>query len=258
MRVHVVSDVHGNADALAKAGQGADATICLGDLIGFIDYYDHGAGIMGDLFGADAVGELIRLRTERRFTEARDFSRGLWESHGQDRAEVMMGAVRRQYAELFAAFSDPTYLTFGNVDLPHLYPEFLRDGVQLLDGQVVEIGGWRFGFVGGGLKTPMNTPFEISDEEYAAKVEAIFADGPLDVLCSHIPPNLPMLTYDTSGRRYERGSAALLTAIRQYQPRFNLFGHVHQPYSSALTIGRTVCANVGHFQATQTPYVLQW
>lgn len=255
MRVHVVSDVHGNAADLAHAGDGADALICLGDLIGFIDYQDHGSGIMGDLFGAEAVGELIRLRSERKFAEARDYSRGLWAGVEGDRTQVMMGAVGRQYEELFAAFPNPTYLTYGNVDLPHLYPEYMRDGLTLLDGEVVEIGGWTFGFVGGGLKTPMNTPFEIPDDEYAAKVEAI---GAVDVLCSHIPPNLAMLTYDTLGRRYERGSRAVLEAIRKHQPRYNLFGHVHQPYSPAVTIGRTVCANVGHFNATGTPYVLEW
>ena len=32
MRVHVVSDVHGRADALARAGDGADALVCLGDM----------------------------------------------------------------------------------------------------------------------------------------------------------------------------------------------------------------------------------
>ena len=35
MRVHVVSDVHGRTDALAAAGDGADALICLGDLLLF-------------------------------------------------------------------------------------------------------------------------------------------------------------------------------------------------------------------------------
>ena len=29
MRVHVVSDVHGHAEALAQAGDGADALVCL-------------------------------------------------------------------------------------------------------------------------------------------------------------------------------------------------------------------------------------
>ena len=45
MRVHVVSDVHGSADALARAGDGADALVCLGDLLLFVDYADHRAGV---------------------------------------------------------------------------------------------------------------------------------------------------------------------------------------------------------------------
>src|ERR1044072_1468305 len=53
MRVHVVSDVHGRADALARAGDGADALICLGDLILFVDYEDHSQGIFAELFGAE-------------------------------------------------------------------------------------------------------------------------------------------------------------------------------------------------------------
>jgi Icc-related predicted phosphoesterase len=253
MRVHVVSDVHGRADALARAGDGADAFICLGDLILFVDYADHGAGIMADLFGAEAVSRLIGLRTASRFEEARDWSRRLW-AEVPDRSEVIEQAVRRQYEELFAAFPSPTYLTYGNVDLPHLLRDYVRPGVTLLDGETTEIAGLRFGFVGGGLRTPMRTPFEISDEEFAAKVSAV---GEVDVLCSHIPPHLPDLLYDTEGRRYERGSVALLEAIQRTQPRYALFGHVHQPYSAAVQIGRTWCLNVGHFRARREPFVLE-
>ena len=54
----------------------------------------------------------------------------------------------------------------------------------------LEIGGRLFGFVGGGLQTPMRTPYELPDDEYAAKVAAL---GPVDVLCAHIPPNIPEL-----------------------------------------------------------------
>jgi predicted phosphodiesterase len=45
MRVHVVSDVHGRTDALGAAADGADALLCLGDMLLFIDYADHGQGI---------------------------------------------------------------------------------------------------------------------------------------------------------------------------------------------------------------------
>ncbi|MFD7016499.1 metallophosphoesterase [Streptomyces sp. NPDC059161] len=253
MRVHVVSDVHGNAEGLAKAGDGADALICLGDLVLFLDYADHSRGIFPDLFGVDNADKIVALRTARRFDEARELGRSLWA--GLDREAAITAAVRRQYAELFAAFPDPTYATYGNVDMPDLWPQYAGPGTTVLDGQRIEIAGRVFGFVGGGLRTSMRTPYEISDEEYAAKVEAL---GEVDVLCSHIPPEVPELVYDTVARRFERGSRALLAAIRRTRPRYSLFGHVHQPLVRRMRVGGTECINVGHFAATSRPFALEW
>lgn len=253
MRVHVISDVHGNAEGLAKAGDGADALLCLGDLVLFLDYADHSRGIFPDLFGVENAHRIVALRTARRFEEARELGRSLWA--GLDREAAIEAAVRKQYAEMFAAFPTPTYATYGNVDIPTLWPQYAGPGTTVLDGERVEIGGRVFGFVGGGLRTPMRTPYEISDEEYAAKVEAL---GEVDVLCSHIPPEVPELVYDTVARRFERGSRALLDAIRKTRPRYSLFGHVHQPLARRVRIGRTECVNVGHFAATSRPFALQW
>ncbi|MFG2211892.1 metallophosphoesterase [Streptomyces sp. NPDC048638] len=258
MRVHVVSDVHGNSGGLAAAGDGADAVVCLGDLVLFLDYADHSRGIFPELFGVENAHALVELRTARRFEEARELGRRLWtelDRTGRSRESVIEGAVRKQYAELFAAFPTPTYATYGNVDMPRLWSEYAGDGVTVLDGQRAEIGGRVFGFVGGGLTTPMRTPYEIGDEEYAAKIEAL---GEVDVLCTHIPPEVPELCYDVVARRFERGSSALLEAIRRTRPRYSLFGHVHQPLARRMRIGATECINVGHFNATGTPYVLEW
>ncbi|MFR9791626.1 metallophosphoesterase family protein [Streptomyces sp. MB22_4] len=254
-RVHVVSDVHGNARDLARAGEGADALICLGDLVLFLDYADHSRGIFPDLFGEENADRIVELRTARRFEEARAFGARLWGGIEGDRFTAVEKAVRKQYAELFAAFPTPTYATYGNVDMPRLWPEYARSGTTVLDAQRVEIGGWTFGFVGGGLRTPMRTPYEISDEEYAAKIEAV---GEVDVLCTHIPPEVPELVYDTVARRFERGSRALLDAIRRTRPRYSLFGHVHQPLARRMRIGATECVNVGHFAGRGTPWVLEW
>ncbi|MEU2260203.1 metallophosphoesterase [Streptomyces sp. NPDC019645] len=255
MRVHVVSDVHGNTADLARAGDGADALICLGDLVLFLDYADHSRGIFPDLFGVENADRIVELRTARRFEEARDFGRSLWAGIGLDRDTAILGAVRKQYSELFPAFPTPTYATYGNVDVPALWPEYARPGTTVLDGERIELDGLVFGFVGGGLRSPMRTPFEISDEEYAAKVEAL---GAVDVLCSHIPPEVPELTYDTVARRFERGSPALLEAIHRTRPRYSLFGHVHQPLARRMRIGATECVNVGHFAATGRPWALEW
>ncbi|MER5444422.1 metallophosphoesterase [Streptomyces sp. NPDC002764] len=254
-RVHVVSDVHGNARDLARAGEGADALICLGDLVLFLDYADHSRGIFPDLFGTENADRLVELRTARRFEEAREFGARLWAGIGTDRRTAIEEAVRKQYAEMFAALPAPTYATYGNVDIPALWPEYARPGTTVLDGGRVEIGGWTFGFVGGGLRTAMRTPYEIDDEEYAAKIEAV---GEVDVLCTHIPPEVPELVYDTVARRFERGSVALLEAIRRTRPRYALFGHVHQPLVRRMRIGVTECVNVGHFAGTGRPWTLEW
>ena len=83
----------------------------LGDLVLFVDYADHSQGIMGDLFGAEAVAEFVRLRTAGRFDQARTYSRGLWASLGESRTDRITAAIRSQYAELFAAMPTPAYLT---------------------------------------------------------------------------------------------------------------------------------------------------
>ncbi len=255
MRVHVVSDVHGATDALRRAGDGADALICLGDLLLFVDYDDTSKGIFAEMFGAQAAARLVELRTAKKFAEAKAFTDALWDGSSQSRTEVFQAAVRRQYATTFAAFPTPTYLTYGNVDLPALWPEFLREGLHLLDGERVELGGKVFGFVGGGLRTPYRTPYEISDEDYAAKVAAV---GAVDVLCCHIPPAVPELLYDVRARRLERGSEAVLDAIRDTQPGLVLFGHVHNPLVRRRRIGRTECVNVGHFRSTGVPYMIDY
>src|SRR5712692_9399856 len=255
MRVHGVSDVHGRADALRVAADGADALLCLGDMLLFIDYADDGQGIFADLFGAEATRRFVALRTAKRSDEAREMSRRLWDQLGGDPSGHLEMAAARQYAELFAALPERAYLTYGNVDIPRMWQEHLRPGHRVLDGERVELGGWSFGFVGGGLRSAYRTPYEIDENDYAAKLAAV---GDVDVLCTHIPPAVPQLLYDTVARRLERGSDALLQEIRRSQPRYALFGHVHQPLARRVRIGRTECINVGHFRATGTPYALEW
>jgi len=259
VRLHVVSDVHGSTDALARAGDGADALVFLGDLVLYLDYADSSKGIFADLFGAESTERFVALRTAGRFAEARAWTAGLWEEvvarEGRPRHDVLESRVRAQYAEMFAAMPTPAYLTYGNVDIPAYWPDYVRDGHTVLDGQTTEIGGLRFGFVGGGLVSPMNTPYELDEETYAAKVDAL---GEVDVLCTHIPPALPDLCYDVVARRFEYGSTALLDLVRRTQPRLLLFGHVHQPLVARTRIGRTECVNVGHFRGSGRPFAVSW
>lgn len=257
MRVHVVSDVHGAADALKEASDGADMLICLGDMLLFLDYADHTQGIFAEIYGAEHAREYIELRTQRRFDEARALTAGIAEriaaARGTDLRSLTEAAIRRQYAELFGALAEPAYLTYGNVDVPRLWDTYRKPGHHVLDGGTAVVGGVTFGFVGAGLLSPYRTPNEVPESEYAAKLDAI---GAVNVLCTHIPPAVPELLYDVQARRMETGSVALLDVIRRTQPRYALFGHVHNPLVRRVRIGRTECVNVGHFRATRTPYAV--
>lgn len=262
VRVHVVSDVHGNAEALARAGDGADALVVLGDLIDFVDYHDHAGGILGELFGAENVGTFARLRREGTRDEIIAFSRSLW-STVSDPAAAVDEAVRAQYSRLFGAMPAPTYAIPGNVDAPGLWPEFTGNGVRCVDGEVVDIGGLKFGFVGGAMLPPgvaprrggVWRPYLRTPEEFDTAATALTG---IDVLCSHIPPAIPELAYDVVARRPEYGSQALLDVIMAEQPRWAVYGHVHQPLAARARAGRTECRNVGYFKHTGRPYVLRW
>ncbi|MFD2353515.1 metallophosphoesterase [Nonomuraea ferruginea] len=252
----MVSDVHGRADALATAGDGADALICLGDLILFIDYDDHGQGIFADLFGAERAGEFIALRTAKRFDEARAMSAKLWASLDGDPRDHIERHVRAQYAELFTAMPAPTLPDLrqrGRAPPGRRLPQARPPGARRGDGGDRR-AALRLRRRRAQDRLP-HPPNEISDEEFAAKVEAV---GEVDVLCCHIPPAVPELLYDVVARRFERGSEATLELIRRTQPRYALFGHVHQPLHRRTRIGRTECVNVGHFRGRGVPYVLEW
>jgi Icc-related predicted phosphoesterase len=259
MRVHVVSDVHGAADALARAGEGADMLICLGDLLLFLDYADHTQGIFAEIYGAENAREYIDLRTARRFDEARALTAGiaarLTAERGTDLRTLNEQAIGRQYTALFGALAEPAYLTYGNVDVPRLWDDYRKPGHRVIDGGRAVVGGVTFGFAGAGLISPYRTPNEVPPAQYAAKLDAI---GPVDVLCTHIPPAVPELLYDVRARRFERGSRALLDAIRETQPRLVLFGHVHNPLVRRRRIGRTECVNVGHFRSTGLPFMIDF
>ncbi|RTL62601.1 MAG: metallophosphoesterase [Pseudonocardiaceae bacterium] len=262
MRVHVVSDVHGNVEGLARAGDGADALVVLGDLVDFIDYGDPAGGIVGTVLGAEVSGRLAQLRRTGDRNALREYATAAWAAVGDPRA-LVEEAISEQYARMFAVLSAPTWAIPGNVDVPHLWPAHAGPGVQLVDGKVAEIGGLRFAFVGG-APLPPGVPLRagpawrpnlVSWEEYAAVVEG-FSD--VDVLCSHVPPAITELAYDTVTRGPEATGPGLVEVIDRDRPRAALSGHVHQPLSQRVRRGRTECVNVGYFRRDPVPYVLRW
>ena len=247
--IYVVSDLHGVHDGLRNAVPSGSALLLLGDLINFIDYTSM-TGILTEVFPVDAVEEVVRLRTLGRVEQAREVMHRRAAGR-EDEIRTQIGArVREQYEVVFACLPDHTYFLLGNVDNPQLAAAFANatPGVTPVDGEVITLGEERFGFVGGGLPTPLRVAGEVSEDEMRAKVDSL---GEIDVLCSHIPPSVAELCFDTRAGKFERGSEDLLRYIHDVQPRRAYFGHVHQPLLSSMYIGRTLCVNVGYFRATR-------
>jgi Icc-related predicted phosphoesterase len=250
VRIHVISDLHGAVDHLREAGRGCDALLVLGDLINVLDYASM-EGILVDIYGREPVAEAAGLRARGRYEEARRVMRD--RSPGDDDLrQRFVKLAAEEYARVFDALPDNSYVTYGNVDIPDLMRSYLRPGITFVDGDVIDLDGERWGIVGGGLRTPLGIPGEVDEETYDAKLDAL---GPVDVVCTHQPPRIPWLVYDVLGKRFEPGSTGLITYIQRHQPERSYFGHVHQPLASRGVIGRTELINVGHFRGTGRPWV---
>ena len=246
MTYKVVSDLHSATEALKSEVGPDDTLLLLGDLINVIDYTAMD-GILVEIFGEPAVMEIIALRAQRRFDDARGAMAKLRDGREEEVATRFMELVHEAYAAVFDSLPHRTLLILGNVDSPHIAHELAPQSVEFVDGEVVEISGAKVGFVGGGLPTPLHIQGEIPEEEYNAKLDSL---GKVDIVCSHVPPDLPELTYDTVAQRRERGSARLLEYIRDVQPVRVYFGHIHQPLLSSMHVGRTHLINCGYFRKT--------
>lgn len=253
MAIYVVSDLHGAVPDL-DAAMGEDGVLLLlGDLINLLDYTTK-TGILYEVFSVDDVEKVSSLRARGEFEEARRLIGERTAKNGPETRTEIGRRAQEQYAEVFGMLPDPTYLILGNVDNPTAVEGFARDraGIHLVDGCTIELGEERFGFVGGALPTPFGAAGEVTGSQMAASIGSL---GEVDVLCSHIPPAVPELCYDTLAGRSELGSPDLLRYIRDVEPRIAYFGHVHQPLVSSLYVGRTLCTNVGYFRATRRPWV---
>lgn len=252
MPIFVVSDLHGAADDLTKAIPEGSTLLLLGDLINLLDYTSM-SGILTEIFSVEAVAEVSRLRAAGEVERAREVIHERTRGREEEVRREMRRLTREQYETVFAALPDPTYLILGNVDQPPLARALAEStpATRLVDGRVVTLDGERFGFVGGALPTPLHVAGEVGEDEMRATIDGL---GEVDVLCSHIPPAIPELCYDTVARRAERGSEDMLRYIEDVQPRRAYFGHVHQPLVSSLRVGRTLCVNTGYFRATRRAF----
>lgn len=245
--IRIISDVHGQVEGLRRlVSEGSGPLLILGDLINIIDYRTL-EGIATDVSGRDFMEELVRLRTAGEYEAAGAW----WRQHAAGRERELSSsydaATVRAYEEILPVLDGvEAYVTFGNADRPDLLRSMLPDSCRFVDGEVVEIDGVKVGFVGGGTEA-LGAVGERSEGDMDTKLAAL---GPVDVLCTHVPPSIRPLMSDVIGGRM-KGSEAVLRYLDEHRPGHHYFGDIHQPVATRWRHGSTTCINVGFFRATQ-------
>jgi len=132
----------------------------------------------------------------------------------------------------------------GNMDLPQHDELFVRLGVSIA-GRGVEIGGVGFFGVSASPFTPMHTPYEIPEEEIAARLAAGYGEirhCRRKVLIPHAPPYGTRVDIVHAG--YHVGSTAVREMIETAEPDVVICGHIHEGRGED-TIGATKIVNCG-------------
>ncbi|MCZ7532916.1 MAG: metallophosphoesterase [Acidimicrobiia bacterium] len=245
MTFHVVADVHGAHEALARVAPEGSTVLVLGDLVNLVDYRTN-EGIVPDVVGVEMVKELVALRAAGLFDKASELWTQLMAQRGGEIRAAISARMQAEYADVARALARyKAYVTFGNVDQISMLKDSLPSTATFIDTGVVEIDGHTVGFAGGGVPL-IGSQGEVSEEEMAKKLATL---GPVDILCTHVPPAVDVLSYDVVGGR-PKASQPILDYIKEYRPAMHFFGDVHQPTALTWRVGTTVCRNVGYFRAT--------
>ncbi|HEY6193218.1 MAG TPA: metallophosphoesterase [Bacteroidota bacterium] len=116
----------------------------------------------------------------------------------------------------------------GNMDLPQHDQMMARVGVSL-DSRGVKIDGIGFFGVSAAPVSPMHTPYEISEEEIARRIEAGFLqvrECPVKVFVPHAPPYGTRVDIIHMGIHV--GSTAVRDFIEENSPAVVVCGHIHE------------------------------
>ncbi|MGI9666623.1 MAG: metallophosphoesterase family protein [Acidimicrobiia bacterium] len=246
----LVADVHGAFDALGRVARRGDSLVILGDLINLIDYRTM-EGIVPDVIGSDIVEEVVRLRAEERYEEASEFWRRSTQLLDVDVRSAVGSLMQSDYEVMQTSLRGASgFVLYGNVDDPEVLKAHLPEGMEFVDAETRTINGLRFGFVGGGVPR-IGSRGEVSEDEMRHKLAQL---GPVDVLCTHVPPEIDMLAQDVISSP-AKGSTPVLEYIDEHEPMWHFFGDVHQPRATTWLRGATRCTNVGYFRATGRPHV---
>ncbi len=252
MAVKVISDIHGAYAALRSQLDRGDIAVLLGDYLNLIDFRTLD-GILAQVYSREEVVKALAIMATRDKDMAR---RKIREVIGgtPEKRERIRELVTASYVEFFDSIPCKCFLLYGNTDGPDAMRALAGNNVELVESGVVTVDGQRFGMVSGAPHGPWNVglPGEMPTSRYDSLIASL---GPCDVLCTHYPPAVEDLTFDTHAKRDEVGSEAVLEYIDEHSPFRHYFGHVHHPRAFCATRGVTGLVNVGYFRETGAAFI---
>jgi uncharacterized protein len=136
----------------------------------------------------------------------------------------------------------------GNMDSPAIDTRLAELGVSL-DGRGHALGDVGVFGVSAAPRSPLQTPYELPDDELRQRIERGFtpvAGCRLKIFCPHAPPLDTACDRLASGEHV--GSAVIRTFVEREQPDVVLCGHIHEARGEDV-IGRSKVVNPGPVQA---------
>ncbi|GJQ21578.1 MAG: metallophosphoesterase [Bacteroidia bacterium] len=158
-------------------------------------------------------------------------------THGT--AEEAAEALKR-----FSRTGIPLYSVAGNMDPRSLEDTFSRYST-LVNGRGVFLDDVGIFGVSGSPPTPMNTPYEIAEEEIALRAHSGWKDvqaARIKIFVPHAPPRGTKVDAIRTGQHV--GSTAVRKFVEQCHPDAVVCGHIHEARGID-AIGSTVVVNCG-------------
>ena len=249
-----ISDVHHGLSGLRELPTDKGPLVILGDLINWIDYR-NGSGIARDVFGDTNIHKLITYRKNHDFSKRKHLWNELFSDDPEKVKVQIEEAISLQYEEVFRELvNHEVWIIPGNVDSISVMENLAGNNVKFVDKKIIEYDGYKLGFAGGGVPTPINARGELSEEDFNEKLNNL---NEADIICTHAPPLVNELVTDVITNKLEQGWGSLLKFIQINKPILSLFGDVHQPKATSWIIGETKCINVGYNRASKKFFELK-
>jgi hypothetical protein len=126
------------------------------------------------------------------------------------------------------SYTKPVLAVAGNMDPPELENAFSDLGVSINGKGVIVADVGMFG-VSASPHSPLNTPYEISEEEILHTAEAGWHDvqtARWKIFVPHAPPSDTAVDMVLSGKHV--GSKGVRRFIEHHQPHVTICGHIHE------------------------------